>query len=763
LENPHINPDVLKELYSFISRYYNDATLADYILNIFSINKDNIPGANVPYEKLYRILHYIQKMSGDQLFCFNAGRDYSSTRLLGNINIAGAFSPAKTIKKIDKILKDIFPVFEISIKSKGNSSLYLLIRSNDKSIKPNFFFAEYIKGIISQIPKHWNLPLAAVNAEAYSFGVDEILKESDIPYKKVESSYLIYDNEIAREEIYSDNGSSEIIELVTDDLFIKDIFIKKNTKLNSKYLSLKIKWHNFKFLKRFIFFLSSLAGIAAYIFLIYFYNYNYFQQITGIIIIYELFIILIYNYTKFRFLKKIFNESESNLLNELSLQRSTTSEAIQDTLKRLQSIENVIEITKEIIYDKNILNLFENIRKLSAKALNADRTTVFLHDKDKKELRSGPELSDENQEFRIPEDKGIVGEVFKLKKIVNVRDAYNNPNFNKAIDRQTGYETKTILSAPLLDLEKNFLGVIQVLNKKDGEFEKIDEHIIETLSTYIATALKDTLTISSLQKRGIDPDMLNGLSSITQHIYNEYGSIQSMLAKIDDPAIAAQKSRIENMSLLLNKLAFLFNEQYHPNPTEISASEILARISSFISNNKGDINIAFEEKKSLAPDLKLTFDTDLFNKALCEILTNSIESLPEGGTIILHAYYYVIISNDTIHDLSLEKIIAGFNTYSEENSSGFLKFVTARKPFLESDLLKIKDSMKEYMALEFFDTGQAIPSAVKEKIYHPFFSTKNRFGLGLAIAKKALILMDCTMEGPLPKENGKSMRVLIPL
>lgn len=762
MENPHINPDILKELYSFISRYYNDPTLADYILNIFSINKDNIAGSNVPYEKFYRILHYIQKMSGDQLFCFNAGRDYSSTRLLGKINISGTFSPARTIKKIDKILIDIFPVFEISAKAKSISSLNLLIRSNDISAKPNFFFAEYLKGIISQIPKNWNLPLAAVNAESYSFGMDEILKESDIPYKKIDSVYFIYDNEVAKEGTYSDNGASELIVLVTDDLFIKDIFIKKNTRLNSKYLSLKIKWHNYKFLKRFIFSLFALAGTAAYIYSIIYYN-NYLQQTTGIFIIFEMLLILIYNYTKYKFLKKIFNETESNLLDELSLQRSTTSEAIQDTLKRLQSIENVIEITKEIIYDKNILNLFENIRKLSAKALNADRTTVFLHDKDKKELRSGPELSDEKQEFRIPEDKGIVGEVFKLKKIVNVKDAYNNPNFNKAIDRQTGYETKTILSAPLLDLEKNFLGVIQVLNKKDGEFEKIDEHIIETLSTYIATALKDTFTISSLQKRGIDPDMLNGLSSITQHIYQEYGSIQNMLKGIDNPAVTEQKSRIENMSALLEKLAFLFNEQYYPNPTDISVSEALGRISSIINNNKEDINITYDEKSSLASNLKLKYDTDLFNKALYEILTNSIESLPGGGTISLHAYYYVIISNDTIHDLSLEKIIAGFNTYSEENSFGFIKFVTSRKPFLESDLLKIKDTMKEYIALEFFDTGQAIPSAIKEKIYHPFFSTKNRFGLGLAIAKKALTLMNGSIEGPLPKENGKSMRVLIPL
>ena len=739
--NIHINTDVLKNLYAFIADYYSDPALASYIFNAFSIDKDNIPSAEVPYEKFYKILHYLQKMSGDQQICFNAGRYYSEARILKNISAPGLrFSVKNTFWKTDILLARIFPAFEISIKEKNANSINLLLCSDGKTAKPNYFFTEYIRGIIAQIPKNWNLPLTDVKIDSYSFSLEEVLNDIDIPFRKNESSYFIYDQEIAKEE-RSAEDPHEAVQIIKSELYIKDVFIPRHVKLNSKHISLTIKWHNSNILPRFIFNLLTIAALPLFVAIYLYFPESLYLNTAGFII-YELLLLLIRAFYKNINLIKIFKESEANLLDELYIQRSTTSEAIQDTARRLQSIENVIEITKEIIYEKNIVNLFENIRKLSAKALNADRTTVFIHDKENKELRSGPELSDEKQEFRIPEDKGIVGEVFKLKKIVNVKDAYNNPNFSKAIDRQTGYETKTILSAPLLDLEKNFLGVIQVLNKNDGVFEKIDEHIIETLSSYIASALKDTLTISSLQKRGIDPDMLNGLGSVTRHINNEYSAIQQAVLEIDSPELTPAKSRMNKMSLLLGKLAFLFDEQYKANFTEAGIDSVLETIGLFVKINNDNASITYERTCSLSQTSLLIIDDDIFNKAVSEIIRNSIESITEEGKISLKAYNYVAIPKEIIHDLSIEKIIEEYNVYSEENAAGFIKFVTSRKPFLESELEKIKNNINEFAVFEIFDTGSAIPSGIKEKIFHSFFSTKNRFGLGLAIAKKAASLLN---------------------
>ncbi|MDY6968961.1 MAG: ATP-binding protein, partial [Spirochaetota bacterium] len=307
------------------------------------------------------------------------------------------------------------------------------------------------------------------------------------------------------------------------------------------------------------------------------------------------------------------------------------------------------------------------------------------------------------------------------------------------------------------------IGVIQVLNKKEGEFQKIDEHIIEILSSYIAAALRDTLAIKNLQQRGIDPDLLDGISSVNKHIFNEYLIIHETIKEIEPPAIDTIKTRMKDVLQLLEKINFLFDDHYIEHKEEIKAKDILESFRSFIIENKGDKHIIYNDKINISSQLKLFADLDLINKAVLEILINSIESIIEEGEIKIWMHNHVIIPNNIAQDYLIDEIISEYNTLSEENHAGFMNFVTSRKPLLQDDLNKIIGSMKEFIAIEIFDSGLEIKNDIKDKIFHPFFSTKNRFGLGLAVTKSALNKMGGMIEGPIVSKEGKSIRVLIPL
>ncbi len=760
LDRSKINKDVLNELYNFIMDYYNDAALADYVMNIFSIEKINFIKSDVSYDTFYKILHYLQKMSGDEQICYKAGR-FLSRKLMKSITIPGIrFSVRNTFKKLDRILADAFSGFDVSIDKLNKNSLTLSISFSGESSQPNYYFMEYFRGIISAIPERWNLPSSNVSIGSYPFSFEELFNDIDIPYRKEGSSYFISDNKVAEDE-NNTKESEKSLQVITNDLYIRDIFLKQRTVLNASLIILTIKWDNLNYFTTAIYTLCIILGIPVFVYFIMNSLYDD-HTIISFFLLYEAAISLLFNIKRKGELQKIYRRIEKDLSDELSEKKSATSKALSSTVDRLKSIENLMEITKHIIHEKDIVNLFDNIRILSARVLNSDRTTVFIHDKENKELRSGPELSEEKQEFRIPEDKGIVGEVFKLKKIVNVKDAYNNPHFNKSIDRQTGYHTKTILSAPLLDIEDNFMGVIQILNKKDGLFQNIDEQILETLSTYIATALKDTMTISDLQKRGIDPDMIEGLNMITTHILNEYNIIQSTILKMSDPAVLNIANRMNNISVLLSKLVFLFNDKYTPSIVESTPKEIIGAFRYFTEEFMGDKQIVYKDQMSIPIDMKLRLDVELLKKSAYEILFNSIECIDNEGEITLWIHNYVVVKRKIVHEFSIQDIINKYNTFSEENYAGFINFIKARKPLLENDLNKINKSMNEYIAFEFFDTGPPIEEKYKDKIFHPFFSTKSRFGLGLAIAKTSLNRMGGMIEGPNPSEGGKSIRILIP-
>jgi phosphoserine phosphatase len=123
----------------------------------------------------------------------------------------------------------------------------------------------------------------------------------------------------------------------------------------------------------------------------------------------------------------------------------------------------------------------------SRKILNADRGTVFLYDEETDELvvRVGTDLD----HIRIPADKGIVGESAQTRKLINVPDCYADDRFNQAIDKQTGYRSRCMLTIPLIGYEESLIGVLQILNKKEGVFDAQDEFIAQALAAQAAVVL----------------------------------------------------------------------------------------------------------------------------------------------------------------------------------------------------------------------------------------------------------------------------------
>ena len=52
-------------------------------------------------------------------------------------------------------------------------------------------------------------------------------------------------------------------------------------------------------------------------------------------------------------------------------------------------------------------------------------------------------------QYRFSSEKGIAGYVATSGKLLNIKDAYSDPRFNREVDVQTGYTTHTILCVPM--------------------------------------------------------------------------------------------------------------------------------------------------------------------------------------------------------------------------------------------------------------------------------------------------------------------------
>lgn len=158
--------------------------------------------------------------------------------------------------------------------------------------------------------------------------------------------------------------------------------------------------------------------------------------------------------------------------------------AIQASMANTQKkVTVLLETTKSLGSILDSVKLTKVIMESAKELLNSDRCALFLHDSERKELTTTLQVRDSIEEIRIPSNAGIAGAVFTSAVAINIQDAYQDIRFNQKVDKQTGYQTKTILCMPVMNIVGECIGVMQMINKKVGVFSAEDEMILGSFSS----------------------------------------------------------------------------------------------------------------------------------------------------------------------------------------------------------------------------------------------------------------------------------------
>ncbi len=145
--------------------------------------------------------------------------------------------------------------------------------------------------------------------------------------------------------------------------------------------------------------------------------------------------------------------------------------------------------------------LLELILRNVTEALEADRATLYLLDEARDELVSRVVIGEDARSIRLKVGTGIAGTVARTGKSIHVKDAYKDPRFSPQFDNVTGYRTRSILAGPMKNHLGRTIGVIQVLNKKRGDFSDHDAAILAALATQAGVSIDNSrLFLSVTQK-----------------------------------------------------------------------------------------------------------------------------------------------------------------------------------------------------------------------------------------------------------------------
>ena len=189
-------------------------------------------------------------------------------------------------------------------------------------------------------------------------------------------------------------------------------------------------------------------------------------------------------------------------------ERGITFEAL--FFRQLQLVTNRIHETDNI--DQIMLDVSGDICKL----FNADRLTLYATNDDRSAIVSKVKTGlNSTQDLKLPiGTQSIAGYVAMAKQLLNIEDVYDigalkkihpNLSFLQAVDKRSGYRTKQMLVAPVMDGDALY-GVLQVINNRSNQpFTKLEEdgalQLCKTLGIAIRQRMQKLSRIEESQRK----------------------------------------------------------------------------------------------------------------------------------------------------------------------------------------------------------------------------------------------------------------------
>ena len=405
--------------------------------------------------------------------------------------------------------------------------------------------------------------------------------------------------------------------------------------------------------------------------------------------------------------------------------------------ERRRELETILRFTALINSSLRIEDVLNYAMKWAEEFMDAEASTVYELDEEKSELfiriaRGKKKESVEKIKFEL--GKGISGHVVQTGQPMVIQDVRKEKRFSPKFDRITGFRTRSMICVPLI-LRGKTVGALQVLNKKSGDlFTQIDVELLTSMSQQIAVAMENAKLYRRLEKRFelnaqelktaqdklILSERLVAMSHLVQGVAHEIrnpvttiGGFARRIKKIlkRDPEVDKYLNVILEESERLESLVRQVHEYTSVLAATLAMDDIRATLQEVVNKFEP---IAQQQGVSLVTkideSLPLTrMASAQIMTALSNIMENALESMPNGGELVLEA--------------------------KQRNSQLFIKIL---------------------------DTGHGIRQEYLNSVYDPFFSSKTH-GAGLGLAVVYQIVKNHDGEITIQSQEGRGTSVTIQL
>jgi signal transduction histidine kinase len=355
--------------------------------------------------------------------------------------------------------------------------------------------------------------------------------------------------------------------------------------------------------------------------------------------------------------KDAFNENDRKMLSNLAIQASKVIEntwLYEQIRFKAQMFESLTKVNEKIQNAYDLEEALEAVTREACQLMSARMCSVLMLDEtgDWLELTASHGAGESYRaKPRLHVEESFAGTVVRRCQPIQLRDTQASHLYQNAeLAREEGLVS--MLSVPLM-LESDPMGVLNVYTGKTHSFSDEEIHILKAFSNVSATAIQRARLnkdIRSMEEELRKREKLSALGLLAAEVAHEIRNpltVMKMVYHALNLNFPDEDPRNEDVELLGKKMDQLnaiverildFARHNEPKTAPVNLNPLARNLYLLTRHKMKQHHIDFQME--LADQLpKIQADSGQIEQVLLNIALNSIDAMPNGGTLLLSTGY----------------------------------------------------------------------------------------------------------------------------
>jgi len=328
---------------------------------------------------------------------------------------------------------------------------------------------------------------------------------------------------------------------------------------------------------------------------------------------------------------------------------TTTTGKLRDLEGRQNQLLRLVELSVTLNSTLDLNELLQQITATATELLDCEGSSILLYDEKHPRLYFAAATGSDPAELAkipVPIEGSLAGTIFRTNQPMILNKVEQDPRHYTLVSDKIKIKTRTLLGVPM-PIKDRIMGVLEAINKRDGEFAERDVAILSVTAAHAAIAINNArllhATRQALKQVKEADEIKNNFLALASHelrtplgIIMGYSQFLKEDTKDETSELANQVlNAARQMRTLLDEmsnLTMLKADTMGLKPQRVPMQDVLTfaceGIKEFVSTHDQKLVFSFPEEP-----LYVSVDLDKTSLALVNLLNNASRFSPKGITI----------------------------------------------------------------------------------------------------------------------------------